>query len=49
MGKPTWGTLWVWDARITSMVFFLFYILFILSYKIIKDEAKAKREYQVLL
>ncbi len=43
-GKPTWGTLWVWDARITSMVILLvFYILFILSYKIIKDEAKANR------
>ncbi len=43
-GKPTWGTLWVWDARITSMVILLvFYVLFILSYKIIKDEAKANR------
>ena len=43
-GKPTWGTLWVWDARITSMVILLvFYILFILSYKIIKDDAKANR------
>ena len=43
-GKPTWGTLWVWDARITSMVILLvFYILFILSYKIIKEEAKANR------
>jgi len=23
-GKPTWGTWWVWDARITSMVILLF-------------------------
>ena len=26
-GKPTWGTWWVWDARLTSMaILFLFYI-----------------------
>ena len=31
-GKPTWGTWWAWDPRITSMlVLFLFYILYILS------------------
>lgn len=23
-GKPTWGTWWVWDARLTSMLFLLF-------------------------
>ena len=23
-GKPTWGTYWVWDARITSMLILLF-------------------------
>jgi heme exporter protein C len=23
-GKPTWGTWWVWDARITSMLVLLF-------------------------
>ena len=30
-GQPTWGTFWVWDARITSMVnigTFLFYFYF---------------------
>ena len=27
-GKPTWGTWWVWDARITSMLILaLFYII----------------------
>jgi heme exporter protein C len=26
-GKPTWGTYWVWDARITSMVVLLFLYL----------------------
>ncbi|MDP3371768.1 MAG: heme ABC transporter permease CcmC [Candidatus Paracaedibacteraceae bacterium] len=29
-GKPTWGTFWVWDARLTSMfVLFLLYIGYI--------------------
>ena len=23
-GKPTWGTFWVWDARLTSMLILLF-------------------------
>ena len=32
-GKPTWGTWWAWDPRITSMlVLFLFYILYIASW-----------------
>tara|TARA_Y100000590_G_C15676078_1_gene998069 strand:+ start:643 stop:1365 length:723 start_codon:yes stop_codon:yes gene_type:complete len=26
-GKPTWGTWWVWDARITSMLILLFLYL----------------------
>ncbi len=26
-GKPTWGTYWIWDARLTSMLFQLFLIL----------------------
>tara|TARA_Y200000002_G_scaffold344714_1_gene318115 strand:- start:249 stop:956 length:708 start_codon:yes stop_codon:yes gene_type:complete len=41
-GKPTWGTWWAWDARITSMVVLsIFYILFILSHKLIEQEEKA--------
>ena len=40
-GKPTWGTWWVWDARLTSMlVLMLFYVFFILSFKIFKDNEK---------
>ena len=28
-GRPTWGTFWVWDARITSMIILaLFHIFF---------------------
>ena len=26
-GKPTWGTYWVWDARLTSMLILLFLFL----------------------
>lgn len=26
-GRPTWGTFWVWDARLTSMLFLLFLIV----------------------
>ena len=41
-GQPTWGTFWVWDARITSMlVLALFYLIFIITHKLIKDEQKS--------
>ena len=41
-GKPTWGTWWAWDARITSMLLLaIFYLLFILSWKIIERNDKA--------
>ena len=43
-GKPTWGTLWVWDARITSMfVLMIFYLIFIIVQKKVKDEDKANK------
>lgn len=32
-GKPTWGTYWVWDARITSMLILLFLYLGVLALK----------------
>ena len=38
-GQPTWGTWLAWDARLISMlVLMLFYLIYILSYKIIKTE-----------
>ena len=38
-GQPTWGTWWAWDARLTSMIILMFfYILYILSFKLIKKE-----------
>ena len=40
-GKPTWGTWWAWDARLTSMlVLMAFYTLYIFSIKFIKNEEK---------
>ncbi len=41
-GKPTWGTWWAWDARITSMLILsLFYFMYLLSWRIISDQEKA--------
>jgi heme exporter protein C len=41
-GQPTWGTWWVWDARLTSIIVLMFfYIFYILSFKLIKDEKKS--------
>ncbi len=38
-GKPTWGTWWAWDARITSMLILaLFYFMYLLSWKIIENK-----------
>ena len=36
-GQPTWGTWWVWDARLTSIIVLMFfYIFYILSFKLIE-------------
>ncbi len=41
-GKPTWGTWWAWDARITSMLILgIFYLLYILAWKIFGEKEKA--------
>ena len=38
-GKPTWGTWWVWDARITSMLILaLFYLMYLLSWRIFENK-----------
>ncbi len=40
-GKPTWGTWWAWDARITSMLILgLFYLMYLLSWRIYEDKEK---------
>ena len=43
-GQPTWGTFWVWDARITSMsILALFYVMFIAIQKLISEEDRANK------
>ena len=43
-GKPTWGTWWAWDARLTSMlVLMFFYIIFIFSYKFISNAERSSK------
>ena len=43
-GKPTWGTWWAWDARITSMLILtLFYLMYILSWRIFDKKQKANK------
>ncbi len=41
-GKPTWGTWWAWDARITSMLILaLFYTLYLTAWRIYENDDKA--------
>ena len=48
-GKPTWGTWWAWDARITSMLILaLFYSMYLLSWKIFKNDEKATKVSSVI-
>ena len=40
-GRPTWGTWWAWDARITAMLILaLFYLLYLLAWRIFEDKDK---------
>ena len=40
-GKPTWGTWWAWDARITSMLILaLFYLIYLLAWRIYDNNDK---------
>ena len=43
-GKPTWGTYWQWDARMTSMLILLFmYVGVIALQNVIRDPRQAAR------
>ena len=43
-GKPMWGTWWVWDARLTSvLVLFLLYLGLVAIWQVIEDPGKAAR------
>ena len=49
-GQPTWGTWWVWDARLTSMLILMFfYIFYILSFKLIDSETLSQKISSIIL
>lgn len=48
-GKPMWGTWWVWDARLTSvLVLFLMYCGILALWNAIEDPSRAGRAVAVL-
>ncbi|WP_181705209.1 heme ABC transporter permease CcmC [Chthonobacter rhizosphaerae] len=49
-GKPMWGTWWVWDARLTSvLVLFIMYLGLIALWRTIEDPTRAARPAAVLI
>ena len=41
-GKPTWGTWWAWDARITTMLILcFFYLMYLLAWRIFENRDSA--------
>ena len=48
-GRPMWGTFWVWDARLTSvLVLFLMYLGLMALYWTTEDPARASRAAAIL-
>ncbi len=48
-GRPMWGTYWVWDARLTSvLVMFLMYLGLIALWHTVEDPSRAARAAAVL-
>jgi heme exporter protein C len=48
-GKPTWGTWWVWDARLTStLILFFLYMTIIALHSSIENKTKADRTISIL-
>ncbi len=48
-GRPTWGTYWVWDARLTSeLILFFLYLGFIALHSAIDDKRRADRAASVI-
>ncbi len=48
-GKPMWGTYWVWDARLTSMlILFLLYLGLIALWQAIEEPGRAGRAAAIL-
>ena len=49
-GKPTWGTWWAWDARITSMLILaLFYIMYLVVWRIYQNNDKVFKITSIIL
>jgi heme exporter protein C len=48
-GKPTWGTYWVWDARLTSMLVLLFLYLGYLALSASEGERGGERRGAAIL
>ena len=49
-GKPTWGTWWIWDARLTSMLILLFLYFGVIALgAAISDEKSSARSVAVLV
>src|SRR5256886_3968772 len=43
-GKPTWGTWWTWDARLTSVsIMFVIYLAYLLLRAMLEDREQAAR------
>ena len=48
-GKPMWGTWWVWDARLTSvLILFLMYLGLIALWRAFDDPSRAARPVAIL-
>jgi heme exporter protein C len=48
-GKPMWGTWWVWDTRLTSvLILFFLYLGYLALWQAIDDAAKAARAAAIL-
>jgi heme exporter protein C len=48
-GRPMWGTYWVWDARLTSvLVLFLMYLGLIALWRAVEDPSRAGRAAAIL-
>lgn len=49
-GQPMWGTFWVWDARLTSMLILLFlYLGYMAIWESFDDPAKAAKAAAILV
>jgi heme exporter protein C len=48
-GRPMWGTYWVWDARLTSvLILFLLYLGVIAVWRTVEDPSRAARAAAIL-